>query len=190
MGGGDKGLKDLGGKPMLAHVIERMRPQVASLVINANGDPGRFAKFGLPVIPDTVEGYAGPLAGMLAGLKWSAANAPESRYVASVSTDAPFLPTDLVERLLEALADRPNSVAVASSDGGLHPVIGLWPVALAGPLETAIAIGVRKVLAFTDLYGTVSVPFPPLEIHGRRIDPFFNANTPEELDEARALLQA
>ena len=189
MTGGDKGLLDLAGKPMLAHVIERLRPQVGPIVLSANGDLGRFAPFGLPIVPDTIEGSVGPLAGVLAGLRWSAANAPQARFVASVSTDAPFLPENLVECLLAGLADGAGSIALASSAGELHPVIGLWPVALADDLEEALRGGVRKVLAFTDQHGTVAVEFPLQEVRGRAVDPFFNANTPEELDEARVLLQ-
>jgi molybdopterin-guanine dinucleotide biosynthesis protein A len=186
---GDKGLLDLAGKPMIAHVIERLRPQVERMVINANGDPERFARFGLPVIPDTLEGFAGPLAGILAGLCWSKANASDAPYIVSVSTDAPFLPVDLVARLYDRLTKGAGSIALAASGGELHPVIGLWPTALVDDLETSLKAGVRKVLAWTDRHGTVPVEFPYATIGGRQIDPFFNANTPEELDEARALLQ-
>lgn len=187
---GDKGLLELSGKPMLGHVIDRLKPQVGRMVINANGDPARFGAFGLPVVADTIEGYVGPLAGVLAGLQWSAANTPEVTHIATVSADAPFLPANLVERLKQAVHGRPSSIAVAAAGGELHPVIGLWPVALAGDLERSLMAGVRKVLAWTDRHGTVPVEFPFIEIKGRSIDPFFNANTPEELDEARALLQA
>ena len=186
---GDKGLLDLAGKPMLARVIERLAPQADAMVINANGDPARFAPFGLPVVPDTIEGFVGPLAGILAGLRWSAANAPGAEYVASVSTDAPFLPIDLVVRLQQGLAAGSGKIALASSGGELHPVIGLWPVALADDLEEALKQGLRKVLRWTDGHGTVPVEFPFIEMKGRQIDPFFNANTPEELDEARRLMQ-
>lgn len=190
MGGGDKGLRELAGRPMLAHVIERLRPQVDRLVLNANGDPTRFAPFGLPVVGDTVEGFVGPLAGVLAGMRWSRAHAPAARYICSVSTDAPFLPADLVSRLAAALAARPMAIALARSGGELHPVIGLWPVALADDLETELAAGVRKVLRWTDKHGTVPVDFAPVTIGAESVDPFFNANTPEELDTARRLLGA
>lgn len=186
---GDKGLLDLAGKPMLARVIERLSPQAGAIVINANGDPARFAAFGLPVVPDTVEGFVGPLAGILAGLRWSAVHTPASTHVVSVSTDAPFLPLDLVAKLQLGLAEGSGRIALAASGGELHPVIGLWPVALAGDLETALKDGVRKVLHWTDRHGTVPVAFPFIELKGRQIDPFFNANTPEELDEARVLMQ-
>jgi molybdopterin-guanine dinucleotide biosynthesis protein A len=190
MGGGDKCLLDLGGRPMLQHVVDRLGPQVADLVINANGDPARFARFGLPVVPDTIVGFAGPLAGVLAGMRWSVRNKSEVQWVATVSTDAPFLPLDLVSRLLAATEGRAAPIALAASGGEVHPVIGLWPVALADNLESALQAGVRKVLAWTDRHGTVVVEFPFLRFHGRQIDPFFNANTPEELDEARALIES
>ena len=187
-GRGDKGLLDLSGKPMLGHVIERLTPQAGLLVINANGDPARFASFDLPVVPDTIEGYAGPLAGILAGLRWSIVNAPDATHVVSVSTDAPFLPADLVTRLQQGLATASGSIALAQSGGELHPVIGLWPVALADDLEQALHAGTRKVLAWTDRHGTVPIEFPFTHLKGRSVDPFFNANTPEELAEARHLL--
>jgi molybdenum cofactor guanylyltransferase len=185
---GDKTLLELGDGTMLDAVIERLAPQVDQIVINANGDPARFDDFGLPVVRDTVTGFAGPLAGVLAGMRWAHKNAPEARFIATVSADAPFLPDDLVARFEVALADKPNAVAVAKSADGLHPVIGLWPVALADDLETALTAGVRKVLAWTDTHGTVPVEFGPLEIGGEKIDPFFNANTPEDLARARTLM--
>lgn len=187
-GQGDKGLLDIAGKPMLAHVIERLRPQVGRMVINANGDPARFAAFGLPLVADSIEGYAGPLAGILAGLQWSKSHAPAATHLVSVSTDAPFLPADLVVRLQAGLGTATGAIALARSDGALHPVIGLWPVTLADDLEAALKSGARKVQAWTARYGTVPVDFPLAEVKGRAVDPFFNANTPEELAEARGLL--
>lgn len=187
--GGDKCLRDLVGRPMLAHVIERLQPQVSRLVINANGDPTRFAAFGLPVVSDTVDGFVGPLAGVLAGMRWSLATMPGSSHIATVSTDAPFIPRNLVSQLADAVAARPLAVAIAGSGGELHPVIGLWPVALANDLEAALKEGVRKVLAWTDRHGTVAVGFPFITMAAGQIDPFFNANHPDELDEARRLLQ-
>jgi molybdenum cofactor guanylyltransferase len=188
MGGGDKGLLDLDGRPMLAHVIQRLQPQVGGMVINANGDPARFTGFGLPVVADTVADFAGPLAGVLAGMRFSCANAPQARWIATAAGDAPLLPADLVARCLEAVADRPQSIALAQSAGGLHPVIGLWPVALADDLEARLAAGVRKVLDWTSRHGTVAVPFAMLHLGGTEIDPFFNANTPRELESLRAIL--
>lgn len=188
MGGGDKGLRLLAGKPMLRHVIDRIGPQTTRLVLNANGDPGRFAAFGLPVCSDPFGDHAGPLAGVLAGLQWSLAHAPEARNIVTVSTDAPFLPRDLVARLAAAVEGRGNAIALAASGGELHPVIGLWPVALAGDLEAQLRAGVRKVLAWTDRHDTAAVDFPLTTLASGSIDPFFNANTPEELAEAETLI--
>jgi molybdopterin-guanine dinucleotide biosynthesis protein A len=193
MGGGDKGLLELAGRPMLAHVVERLGRQVGRIAISANGDPARFAAFGLPVVADTVPGFPGPLAGVLAGMRWAAASAPAARFIATAAGDAPLLPIDLVARCLQALGGRPGGIALAQSAGALHPVIGLWPVALADDLEAQLAAGVRKVLAWTDRHGTVPVPFPFVRLagtgaDGAEIDPFFNANTPEELERLRTAL--
>jgi molybdopterin-guanine dinucleotide biosynthesis protein A len=188
MGGGDKGLLELAGRSMLAHVIDRLRPQVGRLAINANGDPARFAALGLPVVPDTVGGFVGPLAGVLAGMRWSLAQAPQARWVVTAAGDAPLLPRDLVVRLRRVVEHRAGSIALAQSAGELHPVIGLWPVALANDLETALAAGVRKVLDWTDRHGTFPVPFAPARIGDTEVDPFFNANTPQELEALRTLM--
>src|SRR3989337_2801111 len=187
MGGGDKCLRLLGGKPILAHIIERLTPQVSDIVINANGDASRFARFGLPVVPDSVAGFAGPLAGIHAGLEWVKANRPGVRYVVSVATDTPFLPLDLVQRFLAEQAQRP-SLVVARSAEGTHPVVGLWPVALAGDIERSLQQGMRKVGGFTEQHGAVEVSFLAVDIGGRSIDPFFNINRPEDLAEAEALV--
>jgi molybdopterin-guanine dinucleotide biosynthesis protein A len=188
MGGGDKGLLDLAGKPMMAHVIARLRPQVGRLLINANGDPDRFAAFGLPVVADTISGFSGPLAGILAGMKWSQSNAPESRYIATVAVDVPLVPRDLVSRLRAAVEPRDNVIALARSAGELHPVIGLWPLALATDLEEQLKSGVRKVMQWTRRHETVAVDFPFERFGDGEIDPFFNANTPRDLDSLRAWL--
>ena len=188
MGGGDKGLLEIAGRPMLAHVIDRLAPQVGCIALNANGDPARFAQFGLPVVADTIDGFVGPLAGVLAGLRWAAVHTPRARWIASVSADAPLVPRDVVARLAEAVDGRGNAIAVAQSGGELHPVIGLWPIGLADDLEAALRSGLRKVLHWTDRHGTVPVDFPFVEIAGRSIDPFFNANTPDELADVARLL--
>src|SRR5262245_65939466 len=107
MGGGDKGLLELAGRPMLAHVVCRMRPQVKALIINANGDASRFAPLGLPVVPDTIGGFVGPLAGVLAGMRWSVAHVPSTRWIATAAGDAPLLPADLVDKMMRAVAARP-----------------------------------------------------------------------------------
>lgn len=158
------------------------------MAINANGDPARLAALGLPVIADTIEGFVGPLAGVLAGLRWCVGAVPAATHIVTVSCDAPFLPADLVDRLVGAEATRTGAIALARSDGELHPVIGLWPVALADDLDAALRSGLRKVLDWTDRHGTLPVDFPAVLIGGSAVDPFFNANTPAELDEARRLL--
>ncbi|MGE0697754.1 MAG: molybdenum cofactor guanylyltransferase MobA [Hyphomicrobiaceae bacterium] len=188
MGGGDKGLAALGAATMLDHVVQRIAPQVGRLALNANGDKARFDALGLDVVADTVEGFVGPLAGVLAGMRWAQREMPHASHLVSVSSDAPFLPTDLVSRLASALAAGGGRVAMARSGGELHPVIGLWPVELADDLEAALRAGLRKVLAWTDRHGTVAVDFAMLAAGGETVDPFFNANTPDELDEARRLL--
>ena len=186
MGGGDKTLRSLGGIPLLEHVIERLRPQVDTLVLNANGDPSRFAKFGLPVVADSVLGFAGPLAGVLAGLEWAAAHRADCPFVVSVATDAPFLPPDLTSRFIEAIERDAADLACAASDGRSHPVFGLWPVRLRNDLRRAVVEeGIRKVDQWTARHHLVTVSFliDP-------IDPFFNANRPEDLATAEALLAA
>jgi molybdenum cofactor guanylyltransferase len=185
---GDKGLLPLGATTMLGHVIARFRPQVAALALNANGDPARFARFTMPVVADPIEGFVGPLAGVLAGLRWAAEYVPAATHVISVSADAPFLPDDLAPKLYAASMRAPRAIPIAQSGGELHPVIGCWPVALADDLDAALRDGVRKVLRWTDRHGTIPVEFPMLEINDEKIDPFFNANTPDELATARRLL--
>jgi molybdopterin-guanine dinucleotide biosynthesis protein A len=185
MGGGDKALLPLAGRTLLDHVIDRVRPQVAALVLNANGEPSRFARFGLPVVPDSIADFAGPLAGILAGLDWAAANRPDCEVVVSVATDAPFLPADLVARLVEGMNNAGAELACAASRGQAHPVIGLWPVHLREALrEAVVAEGIRKVDRWTARYRLATVPFPD-ETPG--VDPFFNANRPEDLERAAAL---
>ncbi len=184
MGGGDKALREIGGKPILDRVIERMRPQVSALVLNANGDPARFEAYGLPVVADSIADFAGPLAGILAGLDWAAANRPDCEVVASVATDAPFLPEDLVARLAAGMSAAGADLACAASGGQAHPVIGLWPVRLREDLRRAVVDeGIRKVDVWTGRYRLATVEFPV-----GRIDPFFNANRPEDLAVAEALL--
>lgn len=185
MGGGDKSLRILGGMTILDHVIARARPQVAALALNANGDPERFARFGLPVVADTVEGFAGPLAGVLAGLDWAAAHAPGCGWVASFATDAPFLPHDLVARLHAAVADGAADLACAASDGRNHPVFGLWPLALREDLRRAMVDeDIRKVDLWTARHRLAVVAFPVED----GLDPFFNANRPDDLARAETLL--
>lgn len=184
----DKGLLQLAGMTMLERVIDRVRPQVAGLCLNANGDPARFARLRLPIVPDPIDGFVGPLAGVLAGLRWTAAVHPEAAHTLTVSSDAPFVPTTLVEAFSHILAGSRDAIALARSADGLHPVIGLWPVALADDLEAALRAGVRKVLAWTDRHTVRIADFGPVQIGPANIDPFFNANTPAEFAAAQRLL--
>jgi molybdopterin-guanine dinucleotide biosynthesis protein A len=189
MGGGDKSLRPLAGKPVLAHIVARLRPQIGAIIINANGDPSRFAAFDLPVVADNIAGFAGPLAGVHAGLQWAEAHAPGARHIVTLATDTPFFPHDLVQRFLAEARDDEGALLVAKSADGVHPVFGLWPVAMVRELEKSLMQGVRKVGAWTAQQGAREVMFPPVEICGRLVDPFFNINRPEDLGEAEALLQ-
>ena len=190
MGGGDKCLLPLGGRPILAYVIERLKPQVAELIVSANGDPARFSAFGLPVVADRLGGYAGPLAGILAGLEWARTNWPESRFAITAAGDTPFLPLDLVDLLWHAAGAGAPNLAVAGSADGMHPVFGLWPVKLAPDLEASLMSGERKVSDWVRQHQAREVMFPPLEIGSRIIDPFFNINRADDLAAAEAFLQA
>ena len=184
MGGGDKALRTLGGRTILDHVIARAAPQVDLLALNANGDPARFAATGLAVVPDTVEGFPGPLGGVLAGLEWARERDPGCVYVASFACDAPFLPEDLVSRLWRAIEEEGGEIASARSDGREHPVFALWPVALAGALRAAVVEeGVRKVDVWTARYRLAHAGFSAAPV-----DPFFNVNRPEDIAEAEAVL--
>jgi molybdopterin-guanine dinucleotide biosynthesis protein A len=189
MGGGDKCLQPLAGQSILAHVIARFAPQVSTLVINANGDPQRFANFGLPVFGDAAAGFAGPLAGVHAGLEWTRRHCPEASAIATVAADSPFFPPDLVARLA-AQRDADNAIlAVARSADGLHPVFGLWSVTLEDTLLRALRDGERKMTDWVASQGGVAVDFPAVKIGGRTVDTFFNINRAEDLAEAERLLK-
>ena len=180
MGGGDKALIDIGGITILDRVLARLRPQCTGIVLNANGDPSRFSRFGLPVIADDIPGFAGPLAGILAGLDWAAKNSPGTDWVVSVPGDCPFLPRDLVVRLHQARLESGSALACARSGDWRHPVVGLWPVTLRADLRRALVEeDLRKIEIWTARHG-VAVAEWAVE----PIDPFFNVNTPE--DHARA----
>ncbi|MCC7017474.1 MAG: molybdenum cofactor guanylyltransferase MobA [Rhodospirillales bacterium] len=184
MGGGDKTLKILGGQPMLARIIARARPQVGELIVNANGDPARFATFGLPVVADVIEGFAGPLAGILSALEWTARNRPRAGWVASFPTDAPFFPADLVARLASAVAREGADLACARTPDGLHPVFGLWRVELRHDLRHAlIEENIRKVEYWTSRHKLAYVDYATTPTN-----PFFNINRPEDLAAAEAAL--
>lgn len=182
MGGGDKCLSPLGGRPLLAHVIERLEGQVGELVLNANGDGGRFAAFGLPVVADSFPGQAGPLAGILTGMEWLRAERPEVTMMLSLPTDGPFLPLDLCARLTAAKGAA--RIACARSGGRSHPPISLWDVDLADDLRRAMRDEeMRKIDLWTARHAIVHVDWPI-----EPFDPFFNANRPEDLQRAEALL--
>lgn len=185
MGGGDKGLLPLGGRPVLGHVIDRLAPQVAGLALNANGDPARFAGFGLEVFADTIPGFAGPLAGVLAGLDWAAARG--ASHVVTAAADTPFFPADLVARLAAAAeqAGAPIAIAATPDEQGEirnHPTFGLWPVALRDDLRMDLGAGMRKVGQWTAKHGAVQAVFET-----GPFDPFFNVNTPEDLARAQEI---
>jgi molybdopterin-guanine dinucleotide biosynthesis protein A len=179
MGGGDKSLLSLAGRPLLAHVIERLRPQVDALAVNANGDATRFAPFGLEVVADDAADFAGPLAGILAAMNWAKRLHPSATAVLTVPADTPFLPRDLAARLKAA-----GAPALARSGGRIHPVVGLWPLGLRDDLQRALRTeGVRKVEDWTARLEPVLVDFET-----GAIDPFFNINAPDDLARAEALL--
>jgi len=183
MGGGDKGLLQLGGRPILGHVIDRIRPQVLALALNANGDPARFAAFGLGDSADQVPGFAGPLAGILAALSWTAEIAPKATHVLTVPSDTPFLPRDLVARL-QAAIEAPVDSVIAARQGRRHPVVGLWPVSCYDALEVAVRReGLRKMEAWTERIAAKVASFDE-----GSVDPFFNVNAPGDLAAARELL--
>ena len=192
MGRADKPLLSLNGKPLLAHVIARLGPQAAPLALSANGDPDRFAAYGLPVLPDSIPGFPGPLAGVLAGLDWAAGLG--AKAIVTVAADTPFFPTDLVARLTETATGQAHPLVLAatprggqatkSMTGGLirHPTFGLWPVALRDDLRAALTDGLKKVVLWTDRHdGRLA------EFSNKPLDPFFNVNTPEDLAQAETL---
>jgi molybdopterin-guanine dinucleotide biosynthesis protein A len=183
MGGGDKPLSLLGGRPLLAHVLGRLTPQVPAVILNANGDPARFAGWGLVVVPDGMADHPGPLAGILAALDWAARERPDLPWLVSATGDAPFIPRDLVAGLHAARAADSVPLACARSQGQTHPPIGLWPVSLREELRAALLAGERKIDRWTARHGVAHADWPAAPF-----DPFFNANAPEDLAEAERLL--
>lgn len=183
MGGGDKPMRLIGGRTILERVITRLIPQCDGLILNANGDPARFNSFGLPVVADTIADFPGPLAGILAALDWVAINRPDVSWVLSAAADCPFLPRDLVARLHQARIVQDAQLAIAASDGQSHHVIGLWSVALREELRHALVEeGIRKVGQWTARYKLATVTWPT-----EPLDPFFNANTMDDITEAERL---
>lgn len=183
MGGGDKPLLAVHGKTLLDRIIERLAPQVGPLLLNANGDAARFARFGLEVRADVVDGYGGPLVGILTALDWAAER--ESAWLLTAAADTPLFPADLGARLAAAVAAEDAEIGMAVSGGRSHPVFALWPVRLADELRRAVVDhGLRKVEAFADRHKVARVEWPQLPY-----DPFFNANTPEDVARLGSLLE-
>lgn len=184
MGGGDKGLKTIGGRSILERILERLRPQVGGMIINANGDPARLSALGLPVVADAIEGFPGPLAGVLTGIAWARSHRPDISDIVTVPADGPFLPRDLVAHLIAARDAAGADLACAASAGRAHPVVGLWPVRLYDDLHRAVVEeGLRKVDIWTARHKLARAEFA-----AHPVDPFFNANAPEDLAEAERLL--
>jgi molybdopterin-guanine dinucleotide biosynthesis protein A len=183
MGGGDKGMRVVGGQTLIAHVLDRLRPQVDALVLNANGDPARFDALGLPVVADSLPDWPGPLAGVLAGMDWAAAQGAQA--VVSVAADTPFFPRDLVARLQAAAGPSGLTLAGTREGGKLyrHPTFGLWPVSLRDDLRAALVGGLRKVVLWTDTHGAGTAEFAT-----DPFDPFFNINTLDDIAEAERLV--
>ena len=180
MGGGDKALLRIGTTTILERVLDRLTPQCSRLILNANGDPARFAFTGLPVVADDVPDFAGPLAGVLAGLDWAAAHAPDIAWIASVPGDCPFLPGDLVGRFHAARIAESTPLACARSGEWRHPVVGLWPVSLRADLRHALVEeGLHKIEVWTSRHGVAIADWPTTPV-----DPFFNVNTPEDAAQA------
>ena len=183
MGGGDKALIDIGGQTILDRVLEILKPQCACILLNANGDPSRFARFGLPVEPDEIPDFAGPLAGILTGLDWMAAHRPDLEWMLSVPGDCPFLPADLVDRLHQVRTEAGMPLACARSGDWRHPVVGLWNVALREDLRHALVDeGLHKIEVWTARHGVAIAEWPD-----QPVDPFFNVNTPEDRERASQL---
>lgn len=184
-GGGDKGLADLAGKPVLSHIIARIHPQVGRLILSINGDAQRFAGFNLPTITDQENAGLGPLSGILAALDWQNQHAHDCTAIATVSTDVPFLPLDLIQRLD---AERAGGIAIATSGGWRHSTIAIWPVTARAAIADALQQRQLSVNALTERLNAVAVPFAMRDIDGTAMDPFLNVNTPDDLAAARALI--
>jgi molybdopterin-guanine dinucleotide biosynthesis protein A len=186
MGGGDKGRLMLGDQSLLSRVVYRLEPQVQKLALNANGDAQRFADFDLPVLTDSIDGFVGPLAGVLAGLDWAADQGADT--IVTAAADTPFFPCDLAVVLMQQAAGMTHPLVLAATADperarNRHPTFGLWPVALRGDLRAALESGLRKVVLWTDQHGARDALFP-----NTPFDPFFNVNTPEDLARAEELL--
>ncbi|MEP3265513.1 MAG: molybdenum cofactor guanylyltransferase MobA [Hyphomicrobiales bacterium] len=189
MGGGDKGLIPLGGKPVMAHAFDRLKAQTGNVIINANGDPNRFAGFAAPIVPDTIDGFAGPLAGVLAGLRYAQKLEQVPSFIVTAAADTPFFPDNLVAAL-KSKADDEQTVVLATSNDRRHPTFGLWPVMLADDLDTWLQDEKnRKVLLWVERHNWATADFKSIHLDDLTIDPFFNINTPEDFETAQELLK-
>jgi molybdopterin-guanine dinucleotide biosynthesis protein A len=185
LGGGDKALRTVGDRTVLTWLIDRLAPQVARVILNANADPGRFGALGLPVVADSLPDHPGPLAGVLAALDWSAESAPGIEWVVTIPGDAPFIPRNLVRRLHAGRQSSNAVMACAASQDRAHPVVALWPVSVRHELRSAVAEhGIRRIDRFTQRYACAMVGWPAAPV-----DPFFNVNTPEDLAEANRIVR-
>lgn len=189
MGGQPKALMPLAGQPMIAHVIERIRPSVVACILNVNGDNSAYAQFGLPIIADAFGDYAGPLAGLLSGMIWAAEHRPDARYVVTAPCDTPFLPENYVGALVEATAGDSGTIVIAASGGRSHFASGLWPLALADRLAAYLAAGERRTQTWIEQNPNRSVTFPLVDDGRSGFDPFFNVNTPEDLSTVESFMR-
>ncbi|MFK3779105.1 molybdenum cofactor guanylyltransferase MobA [Agrobacterium sp. NPDC089420] len=188
--GSNKAMVMLGDAPLISHVVRRITPQVCDVTINAaiHGDNGWAESFGLPLLPDTLNGHAGPLAGILAGMRHFQHREGAASHFLTAPADSPFFPEDLVARLCEHVSD--NTIVIAASSGQVHPVFALWPVTLADDLQDWLKNDAnRRIRAYLARHVTIGVAFPPLETAKGSLDPFFNINTPDELALARSYLE-
>ena len=190
MGGGDKGLLMLGKTTIIERVIDKISPQVGSLAININGDSSRFPDYKLPIIPDSIKGYLGPLSGILAGMEWAFKNG--NRYIATVAADTPFLPDDLIKRLHAMVKSKNLNIGIAASrilsgdDVFIHPTFGIWEVALKDDLRDALANDTRKIMFWAKKF---KLDYYYFDTNDKLSDPFFNINTPDDLEEAKYRLK-
>ena len=190
MGGGDKGLLMLGKTTIIERVIDKILPQVGSLAININGDSSRFPDYKLPIIPDSIKGYLGPLSGILAGMEWAFKNG--NRYIATVAADTPFLPDDLIKRLHAMVKSKNLNIGIAASrilsgdDVFIHPTFGIWEVALKDDLRDALANDTRKIMFWAKKF---KLDYYYFDTSDKLSDPFFNINTPDDLEEAKYILK-
>ena len=192
--GRDKGPLVIGGKPMIEHVIARLRPQVHRILISGN-DEERYSGYCLPVVPDAIgedtgEEQAGPLAGLHAALLWAQSETPDARFLLTVPIDTPFLPRDLTQRLADGLHAADATSAIAASNGRTHPVVGLWSIGLLAAVTASIQDGVRAMHRFAEQQKSAVVDFPSVTARGVSVDPFFNVNTPDDLQRAETLFAA